>query len=157
MRAHVIVAAVFLALRPLPVESGEAEDLSALRKEYADVLALDGPAKKEILAIARVLREKGALAIDFTHLETPQHCLNSGGDMLHVADDPQAKIPLAYMHPAEPLVAAGLDVKKLPVEPEADAALEPGKWYYYPAGGRTEPFHGKALPAPMLIRTVGAP
>ena len=64
--------------------------------------------------------------------------------MLHVADDPSAKIPLAYLHPAKRLVEAGLDVTKLPVEPETSAELAGDTWYYYPAGGRTEPFHGKA-------------
>jgi hypothetical protein len=36
------------------------------------------------------------MAIDFTHLEIPQHCFNTGGDMLHVADNPHAKVPLAF-------------------------------------------------------------
>jgi hypothetical protein len=70
--------------------------LARIKKDYADVLALSSTARAEVLAFARVLRKQPAMAIDFTHLETPQHCFNTGGDMLHIADDPSAKIPLAY-------------------------------------------------------------
>ena len=146
-----VVALLVIAL----AASAAADDLTELRREYADVLALSGPAKAEVLALARVLRERRAMAIDFSHLDSPQYCLNSGGDMLHVATDPKSKVPLAYMHPAQPLLAAGLDVSKLRTEPETSAELEPDTWYYYPGGGRVEPLHGKAMP-PMLIRTVGS-
>jgi hypothetical protein len=151
----VLTLAIFLST--LSVPAARSDELAAIRKEYADVLALEGPAKAELLAFARVLRERPAMAIDFTHLDTPQHCFKTGGDMLHVADDPAAAIPLAYLHPAEPLVKAGLDPKKLLVEPERAAELRPDTWYYYPAEGRAEPLHGKALGAPMLVRTVGKP
>jgi len=136
--------------------AGDADELARIKKDYADVLALSGTARDELLAFARLLHKQPAMAIDFSHLETPQHCLNTGGDMLHVADDPSAKIPLAYIHPAKRLVEAGLDVTKLPIEPETSAELAGDTWYYYPASGRTEPFHGKALGTPMIIRTVGA-
>jgi hypothetical protein len=158
MMRVVILLGLFMAIAPgarLAV-AGEAEELARIKKDYADVLALSGTARDEVLAFARVLRKQPAMAIDFTHLETPQHCFNTGGDMLHIADDASAKIPLAYMHPAKRLVEAGLDVTKLPVEPETSAELAPDTWYYYPAGGRTEPFHGKALGTPMVVRTVGA-
>jgi hypothetical protein len=154
----VILLGIVIAIAPgmRPAAAGDAEELARIKKEYGDVLALSGVARDEVLAFARVLGKQPAMAIDFTHLETPQHCFNTGGDMLHVADNPSAKIPLAYLHPAKPLVEAGLDVKKLPVEPETSAELEGNTWYYYPASGRTEPFHGKALATPMVVRTVGA-
>lgn len=157
MRTRAIIAALaatFL-IHAAPVAAGDAETLAGIRKEYADVLALTSPARQEILALARILRERPAMAIDFSHLESPQYCLNTGGDMLHIAEDPGAEVPLVYLHPAAPLVAAGLDVSKLPVEPESLKDLKPGTWYYYPAGGRTEPLHGRALGAPMLVRTAG--
>jgi len=154
----VVLLGFVIAIAPGPhvAAAGEAEELARIKNEYADVLALSGPARDEILAFARVLRKQPAMAIDFTQLEIPQHCFNTGGDMLHVADNPSAKVPLAYLHPAKPLVEAGLDVTKLPVEPETSAELEGDTWYYYPASGRTEPFHGKALGMPMVVRTVGA-
>ena len=146
-----------LALVPLLLAGCTAESprAEAVGEEYADVLALEGTAKAELLAFARILRRNPSMAIDFTHLDEPQHCFNTGGDMLHVADDPAARVSLAYLHPAAPLVEAGLDVTKLPEEPETLAGLAPNTWYYYPGGGRVEPLHGKALGGPMLVRTVG--
>ena len=147
---------IALAAAPSITAAGDADELAKIKKDYADVLALSATARDELLSFARLLRKRPGMALDFTHLETPQHCLNTGGDMLHVADDPSVKVPLVYMHPAKPLVEAGLDVTKLAVEPEKSAELEPDRWYYYPAGGRHEPFHGKALGVPMIVRTVGA-
>jgi hypothetical protein len=132
-----------------------ARDGDGLGGEYADVLALTGTAKAEVLALAKILRARPAMAIDFSHLDSPQYCFNTGGDMLHIAADAKARIPLAYLHPAAPLVEVGFDPKKLPVEPESAADLKPDTWYYYPGGDRTEPFHGKPLGTPMLVRTVG--
>jgi hypothetical protein len=154
MRLAALIVGLSIAMAPRPVVAGEADELARIEKEYADVLALSGTARDELLAFARLLRKQPAMAIDFTHLDVPQHCLNTGGDMLHVADDPSAKVSLAYLHPAKPLVDAGLDVAKLPLEPETSAELRGDTWYYYPAGGRIEPFHGRALGTPMIIRTV---
>ena len=41
-------------------------ELTALNREYADVLALQGTSKGEILAIARILRANPEMAIDRT-------------------------------------------------------------------------------------------
>jgi hypothetical protein len=150
----VILIGLLIALAPSPTAADEADELVRIRRDYADVLALSGTARDEILAFARLLRKQPAMAIDFSHLDTPQHCLNTGGDMLHVADDPSAKVSLAYLHPARSLVDAGLDVTKLPIEPETSSEIEGDRWYYYPASGRREPFHGKALGMPMIVRTV---
>lgn len=154
MRLAALIIGLSIAMAPRPVAAGEADELARIQKDYADVLALSGTARDELLAFARLLRKQPAMAIDFTHLDVPQHCLNTGGDMLHVADDPSAKVSLAYFHPARPLIDAGLDVTKLPIEPETSAELRGDTWYYYPASGRTEPFHGRALGTPMVIRTV---
>jgi hypothetical protein len=157
MRVVILLGfAMAIGLGPWPALASEAEELEKIKKDYADVLSLSGTARDEVLAFARVLRKQPAMAIDFTRLDPPQHCFNTGGDMLHIADNPSAKVSLAYLHPAKPLVDAGLDVTKLPVEPETSAELEGDTWYYYPASGRTEPFHGKALGVPMVVRTVGA-
>ena len=53
--------------RPLAGGQPVAEDeLSALKREYVDVLALTGTSKAEILTIARILRAKPEIAIDQT-------------------------------------------------------------------------------------------
>ena len=42
------------------------DELTTLKREYADVLALRGTSKGEILAIARILRANPEMAIDRT-------------------------------------------------------------------------------------------
>jgi hypothetical protein len=150
----VILIGVLIAMEPRLAAAGDADELARIQRDYADVLALSGTARDELLAFARLLRKQPAMAIDFTHLDAPQYCLNTGGDMLHVAADPSARVSLAYLHTAKPLVDAGLDVTKLPVEPETSAELEGNTWYYYPGSGRIEPFHGRSLGTPMIVRTV---
>ena len=42
------------------------DELTTLKRDYADVLTLQGTSKREILAIARILRAKPEVAIDQT-------------------------------------------------------------------------------------------
>jgi hypothetical protein len=57
-------------------------DLAHIRSEYADVLALQGTAKAEVLAIARVFRAKPEMAIDKTKA-AGEYCFKSSqGTML---------------------------------------------------------------------------
>jgi hypothetical protein len=67
-------------------EKPSAEDeLTTLKRDYADVLALQGTSKGEILAIARILRAKPGIAIDQT-APSGEYCFNSGqGTMVHFA------------------------------------------------------------------------
>src|SRR2546428_6077735 len=65
------------------------DELAKLGGEYADVLALQGTAKAEILAIARILRANPELAIDRT-AASEEYCFNSGlGTMVHYAARPE--------------------------------------------------------------------
>jgi hypothetical protein len=57
-----------------PVSEGE---LTTLKREYADVLALQGTSKGEILAIARILRANPAMAIDRT-AASGEYCFRAG-------------------------------------------------------------------------------
>jgi hypothetical protein len=110
------------------------KQLQRLRTEYADVLALDGVSKDEILAIARLLRVKPAMAIDRTK-ESGEYCLKSSlGTMTHYATDPmKTREDIVYEFAAAPLVNAGLDLQKLPPLP-ALGRMEPGQWYHLPEG-----------------------
>jgi hypothetical protein len=72
--------------------------------------------------------------------------------MLHVADDLRQGI-LAYLHPARPW-STPASTSRAPDRARDDAEIEGDRWYYYPASGRSEPFHGKALRMPMIVRTV---
>src|SRR5438105_7112429 len=61
----------------------DAPDL--LQSEYSDVLALEGTAKAELLAIARVLRAKPEMAIDRTKA-AGEYCFKSSeSSMVHYA------------------------------------------------------------------------
>ncbi|HSE42043.1 MAG TPA: hypothetical protein VLH08_14860, partial [Acidobacteriota bacterium] len=63
------------------------KDQSSSSSEYDDVYALQGTAKQEILAIARLLRAKPEMAIDQTNA-SGEFCLKPGmGTMLHFASD----------------------------------------------------------------------
>jgi hypothetical protein len=53
------------------------DELTTLKREYADVLALQGTSKGEILAIARILRANPEMAIDRT-AESGEYCFKSG-------------------------------------------------------------------------------
>ena len=68
--AHLIILAANITLLTSGLVAGEqatAEDeLTGLKREYADVLALQGTAKNEILTIARILRANPKIAIDQT-------------------------------------------------------------------------------------------
>ena len=61
------------------------DEFTKVKSEYADVLALEGTAKGEILAIARILRAKPRIAVDQT-AASGEYCFNSGqGTMVHFA------------------------------------------------------------------------
>ena len=68
MRRIIFIALTFLVTGSLLAgEKPVAEDeLTTLKREYADVLALQGTSKGEILAIARILRANPKVAIDQT-------------------------------------------------------------------------------------------
>src|SRR5262245_18223238 len=109
-----------------------AKDLERLKAEYADVLALQGTARDEVFAIARLLRAKPEMAIDQIR-NSREYCLKSGlGTMTHYASDPaQIREDIVYEFDARALTQAGLDPRKLPVLP-ALGGMEPGQWYYLP-------------------------
>ena len=57
-------------------DAGSAE-LARIQSEYSDILALQGTARAEVLAIARLLRAKPEMAIDRTKA-AGEYCFNSG-------------------------------------------------------------------------------
>lgn len=126
-----------------------ATDLAQITSEYADVLALKGIAKLEILAIARVLRAKPEMAIDRT-AESGEFCLKSGlGTMVHFATDPAATSEdVVYEFDASELIKAGLDPGRLMKLPPL-GSMEPGKWYFLPMG-TNDPHHKHAMPTPII-------
>jgi hypothetical protein len=133
-------------------DAGTAE-LSRIQSEYSDVLALQGTAKAELLAIARVLRAKPEMAIDRTKAAGEYCFKTSQGTMVHYASQPEATAEdVVYEFDATQLLAAGLDAQRMPKLP-AVGNMEPGKWYFLPSGV-ADPHHGHALPAPTIAIAV---
>jgi len=85
-------------------------ELDRIQSEYSDVLALQGTAKAELLAIARVLRAKPEMAIDRTKA-AGEYCFKSSeGTMVHYASQPESTAEdVVYEFDAAQLLAAGLD------------------------------------------------
>src|SRR5436309_4439636 len=86
------------------------DELTTLKREYADVLALEGTSKGEILAIARILRGNPKMAIDQT-AASGEYCFKSStGTMAHFAAQPERTLEdVVYELDASGLIAAGLD------------------------------------------------
>jgi hypothetical protein len=133
-------------------DAGSAE-LARIQSEYSDVLALQGTAKAEVLAIARVLRAKPEMAIDKTKA-AGEYCFKSSqGTMIHYASQPEATPEdVVYEFDATQLLAAGLDPQRLPKLP-ALGKMEPGKWYFLPSGV-IDPHHQHVFPTPTIAIAV---
>ncbi|HEY5992287.1 MAG TPA: hypothetical protein VIU10_06895 [Candidatus Udaeobacter sp.] len=129
------------------------DELTKLKRDYADVLALEGTSKREILAIARILRAKPEIAIDQT-AASGEYCFNSGlGTMVHFATQPE-RTPedVVYEFDASGLIAAGLDPSRLQQLPER-GQMTPGVWYFLPKG-QQDPHHAHAMPNPTIAIAV---
>src|SRR5213596_4415420 len=140
--------------RLLAGEKPVAEDeLTTLKREYADVLALQGTSKGEILAIARILRANPEVAIDRT-AASGEYCFNSGlGTMVHfVAQPERTPEDVLYEFDASGLIAAGLDPARMRQLPEL-GRMTPGLWYFLPKG-QLDPHHAHAMPSPTIAIAV---
>jgi hypothetical protein len=126
-----------------------ATDLARVTSEYADVLALEGTAKQEILAIARILRAKPEMAVDRI-AAAGEFCLKSGlGTMVHFASDTAATSEdVVYEFDASELIKAGLDPERLMKLPTL-GGMEPGRWYFLPLD-TLDPHHKHTMPTPII-------
>ena len=133
-------------------DAGNAE-LARIKSEYANVLALQGTAKAEVLAIARVLRAKPEMAIDKTKAAGDYCFKSSEGTMVHYASRPEATAEdVVYEFDATQLLAAGLDPQRVPKLPPL-GNMEPGKWYFLPSGVM-DPHHQHIFPTPTIAVAV---
>ena len=147
----VLVAhALALSCRFLAGETADSGDeFTRVKGEYADVLALQGTAKGEILAIAKILRAKPRIAVDQT-AASGEYCFNSGlGTMVHFATQPEGTAEdVVYEFDASDLIAAGLDPSRLQQLPER-GRMTPGVWYFLPKG-QHDPHHVHAMANPTI-------
>ena len=147
-----LLIAISMSAQTGGTDAGSAE-LAHIRSDYADVFALQGTAKAEVLAIARVLRAKPDMAIDQTKA-AGEYCFKSSqGTMVHYASQPEATAEdVVYEFDATQLLAAGLDPQRLPKLP-ALGRMEPGKWYFLPSGV-IDPHHQHVLATPTIAIAV---
>ena len=129
------------------------DELTTLKRDYADVLALQGTSKGEILASARILRANPEVAIDRT-AASGEYCFKSGpGTMVHFAAQPErTSEDIVYELDASGLIAAGLDPARMKQLPEL-GRMTPGVWYFLPKG-QLDPHHAHAMPAPTIAIAV---
>ena len=150
----VLAAQVFLTGRLLAGDKSIGDDeLTTLKTEYADVLALQGTAKAEILSIARILRSNPEMVVDQT-AASHEYCFKSGlGTMVHFSAQPD-RTPegVVYEFDASGLIAAGLDPSRLTQLPEL-GRMTPGVWYFLPKGTR-DPHHAHAMESPTIAIAV---
>jgi hypothetical protein len=130
-----------------------ADELTKLKSEFADVLALQGIAKAEILTIAKILRANPKMAIDQT-AASGEYCFNSGlGTMVHFATQPETTPEdVVYQFDATGLIAAGLDPSRLQQLPQR-GQMKPGVWYFLPKG-QQDPHHAHAMANPTVAIAV---
>jgi hypothetical protein len=129
------------------------DELTKIKREYADILALQGTSKGEILAVARILRANPDVAIDQT-AASGEYCFNSGrGTMVHFATQPE-RTPedVVYEFDASGLIAAGLDTARLEQLPDK-GQMKPGVWYFLPKG-QQDPHHAHAMASPTIAIAV---
>jgi hypothetical protein len=144
--AHMSLLAGHLLAGDKPVAEDE---LARLKREYADVLALQGKSKGEILAIARILRTNPEMVIDRT-AESGEYCFQSGPvSMVHFAAEPdRTPEDVLYEFDASGLIAAGLDPARMKQMPGL-GRMTPGVWYFLPEG-QLDPHHAHAMPGPTI-------
>ncbi|HEX4697270.1 MAG TPA: hypothetical protein VH254_06320 [Candidatus Udaeobacter sp.] len=141
----------FIAGRLLAGDNPQSDDeLTRVKREYADVLALEGTSKGEILSVAKILRAKPEVAIDRT-AASGEYCFNTGlGTMVHFATQPERTTEdVVYEFDASALIAAGLDPTRLQQLPEI-GQMNPGVWYFLPKGER-DPHHAHAMSGPTIV------
>jgi hypothetical protein len=144
------VPVLILSSRLLGGDKSQTDDeVTRLKREYADVLALQGTSKGEILAIAKILRANPDVAIDRT-AASGEYCFNSGlGTMVHFATQPGRTLEdVVYEFDASGLIAAGLDPARLQQLPEI-GRMTPGMWYFLPKG-QQDPHHAHAMASPTI-------
>ena len=152
----VLAAAQLSLLTDLLLADNQAageDELTRLKREYADVLALQGTSKGEMLAIARILRAKPEVAVDQT-TASGEYCFNSGnGTMVHFATHPEGTPEdVVYEFNASGLIAAGLDPARMQQMPER-GRMTPGTWYFLPKG-QQDPHHAHAMANPTIAVAV---
>ncbi len=111
----------------------------------AEVKKLQGPAREEALAIARLLAIRPAMAIDFSEA-SGEYCLNTGSHvMAHFTTRPNdTSEDIVYFVDADPLIARGLRFEEFPPLGSEPGKMQPNMLYRYEGKGN-EPHHMREM------------
>jgi hypothetical protein len=111
----------------------------------AEVRKLRGPARDQVMALARLLAIRPAMAMNMSKA-SDESCLSPGSRvMTHFAARPgEATRDIVYYVDAAPLVAKGLRLEAFPaIDPTRDRML-PDTWYRF-TGKEAVAHHGHAM------------
>jgi len=153
-RSFTVMAVVAVSFQPAFAQSNSAAaELAKLKAEYSDVLALSGTPKRELLAIAQLLRMRPEMAIDKT-AASGEYCFKTGmGSMVHYSVHPgTSQEDVVYEFDASELIRSGLDPTQLPKLPPL-GGMQSGRWYFLPLGA-LDPHHGHPMSAPTIAIAV---
>ena len=108
-----------------------------------------------LAAIANQMAMRPHTVIDFTHV-SGEICFNydlmSGAHMTHFATDSKStKEDVIDFVNAKAMIAAGVNLERLPKFPGKLGAMKHGQWYFL-AAGELEPHHGIKFPIPLMMR-----
>lgn len=135
----------------------DAEELSAIKKEFDSVLSLKGTARREINAIANLLSPSSKLAAIDATKASGEYCMLekvTKHNMIHYSSHPESTHEdiVYYLNPAT-FIKTGMDVSKLPKHPKSLGKMTPLQWYYYD-GTYVEPHQGTQMNKAFVIMTV---
>ncbi len=138
-------AAAFLIILSPSSSPGAPKKDAGADPACAAIQRLPAPAQAEVLAVARILALRPAMAIDFSS-KTNEMCLNTGGPvMAHFSTRPaDTDEDIIYFVDAAPLVAKGLRLSEFPAIDPQQGRMQPVTWYRYEGTG-TEPHHGMEM------------
>jgi hypothetical protein len=140
-------AAVLLAIAGAAAGCPGARQVSKAEDDpvCAEVKRLQGPARQEVLAIARLLAIRPAMAIDFSDA-SGEYCLNTGSHvMAHFTTRPNdTSEDIVYFVDAEPLIARGLRFEDFPALGTDQGTMQPNTLYRYEGKGN-EPHHMREM------------
>lgn len=140
--AAIASLAAILAAKAAPGQAAKPPEADAACDA---IKKLQGPAQAEVLALARILALKPAMAIDFSGT-SGEYCLNTGSPvMAHFSARPETTgEDIVYFIDAAPLVTKGLRMQEFPAIDPKLGGMQPGTWYRYEGKGK-EPHHGMEM------------
>ena len=146
-----------LASQTVSASSNAKAELEVIKKDFGAVLKLKGAARKEINAIANLFSPDSKLAAIDIRKSSGEFCMLetvTKHNMTHFSSHPESTHEdiVYYLNP-KTFIENGLDVNKLPRQPEELGKMVPMQWYYYD-GTYVEPHQGTRMNKEFVIMTV---